>query len=201
MDYLKKIKLADWLTLTGLFFSWISILLLLSEKPNWAIIVIMIAFLFDLLDGYVARKSDQVTKFGRELDSYGDIFIYLTFSSLLFYFYLAPNRITGLFVGFFILMFGGLRLIRFNIEGIKKEKQLKYYRGVTVVHVMFLTLICYFLKQLVSLWADYFSALVLLIASPTMISNYKSYKIESYWLFGLVIFCVVVTSLILEYAY
>ena len=201
MNYLKKLRLVDRLTLTGLFLSWVSILLLLNGKPNWAIIVTMIAFLFDLLDGYVARKSDQVTKFGRELDSYGDIFIYLTFSSLLFYFYLAPNRFTGLVIGFFILMFGGLRLVRFNIEGIKKEKQFKYYRGVTVVHIMFLTLICYFLKQLVNLWMDYFSVLALLIASPTMISNYKSYKIENYWLFGLVTFCVIAISLILEYAY
>lgn len=201
MDFLKKLKLADYLTLTGLFFSWASILLLLNRQPNWSIVVIMMAFSFDLLDGFTARKFSQVSRFGRELDSYGDIFIYLVFSSLLFYFYLSPHQLIGLLIGFLILVFGGLRLIRFNHEGIRKDKELKYYRGMTVVHIMFLALICYFFKQLTNLWSDYFSVLILLAASLAMISNYKSYKVENYWLFGLVILSIIATSLILEYAF
>ena len=193
--------MANCLSLTGLFFSWVSILLILDKKPNWAIVFVMIAFVFDLLDGYAARKLEQSSKFGRELDSYEDIFIYLVFSSLLFYFYLSPHQAIGLLTGFLILVFGGLRLIRYNLEGMKEEKGLKYYRGITVVHIMFFTVICYFLKKVTVLWSDYFSVLILLIASPAMLSNYKSYKIENYWLFVIVIFCVIVTSMILQYVY
>lgn len=198
---MKKLKIADYLTSIGLFFSWGGILSILNSEPNWGIVLIMIAVIFDLLDGCMARKLKQASIFGRQLDSYADIFIYLVSSSLLFYLYLSPSQIIGLIVGFLILMFGGLRLIRFNLEGIKVDKKKKYYRGITVVHIFFLTIICYFLSQMVVFWRSYFSVFVLLIASPTAISNYKSYKIENYWLLGLVIFSVIFTSLILEYAY
>lgn len=201
MNILEKLKPADYLTLTGLFFSWLSILLLIKGQPNWAIVIIMVAFIFDLLDGFLARKSKQDSRFGRELDSYGDIFIYLVFSSLLFSLYLSPNLFASLIIGFLLLMFGGLRLIRFNIEGMKIDKERKYYQGITVVHIMFFAIICYFLNQLTQFWTSYFSAITLLIAAPTMISGYKSYKINNYWIFALVIFSIIAISIVIEYAY
>lgn len=200
MSFLNTLKLADYSTLSGLFFSWLSILLLIKGQPNWAIVIIMVAFAFDLLDGYLARKLEQDSKFGRQLDSFGDIFIYLVFSSIFFHLYLSPNLVTSVFTGFLVLTFGGLRLIRFNLEGMKKDKGRGYYRGLTVVHIMFLTIICYFLSQLTLLWTSYFSALTLAIASPAMISNYKSYKIENYWLFASIISSVIAISFIFEYA-
>ena len=201
MSVLQKLTVADFATFTGLFFAWLSIVLLMKGQPNWAIVVIMIAFSFDLLDGVLARKSQQDSSFGRLLDSYGDVFIYLVFSSMLFVFYLTPSMVVGLFIGFLILVFGGLRLARFNLEGMKREKDRAYYRGMTVVHILFLTIICYFLSRLTRVWTANLSTLTLLIASPAMISNYKSYKIEKYWLFALVVFSVIVTSFIVEYAY
>ena len=193
-----KFTIADYYTLTGLLFAWYGIILLIEGSTNIAIVMVMIAFVFDLLDGFTARKISTESKFGRELDSYVDIIIYLVFSVLLFHLYLSPNLLVSIVVGFMILGFGGLRLIRFNSEGIKQQNGKDYYRGLTVVHILFLTLICYFLSQFTNYLIGYLPALLLIVVSPFMLSNYRSYKTTNYWLFAFVIISIIVTSLLLN---
>jgi CDP-diacylglycerol---serine O-phosphatidyltransferase len=81
----------------------------------WAAILIFLGMVFDFVDGYVARLTRQVSRFGAELDSLCDLitfcvapmFIVLTFDSLL------PQRLLW---GIAVLyaMAGALRLARFN---------------------------------------------------------------------------------------
>lgn len=201
MDILKKLNLPDYLSLTALFWAWLSVLLILAQKSNYAILVMLLAFICDLLDGYVARRLGLESKLGREIDSYVDIFTYLVFSALFYYFFLSPNQVAGIVVGFLILVFGGLRLIRFNQEGIRCEHGRKFYRGITVVHINAVVLLFYFLQELTPWWEAWFSASILTLVAPLMLSNHKSYKVDKPWLFAIIIALVALLALYLEYAY
>lgn len=200
MDIIRKLHFADYISFISLFFAWAGIWLLLYNEPNFAIITNMAAFLFDCLDGYIARKYQHDTVFGRQVDSYVDIFTYLIFAVILFTKYISPHFVIGLIVSFSILLFGGLRLIRFNSEGILEDQKDKYYRGVTVVHMSFVTLICYFLQSIISL-NNWLSSLLLFLISLSMISDYKSYKIRNFFFFAGIIILFTSLSLLLEYGY
>lgn len=199
MHFIKQFKLPDYISFIALFFAWISIVLLLQGKPNWAIVVNMWAFASDVIDGYLARKIKKTFDLGRHIDSFADIFTYVVFSCLLFYLYISPNFITGLVLSFAILLFGGLRLIRYNLEGILNDKHREYYRGVTVVHLNFSIIIAYFLQSFFSFWNPWFTVIILLIISPFMLSNYKSYKIKRMSFFVFIILIFTALSLLLEY--
>lgn len=179
MDIIKKLTRADYISFCGLFLAWISIILIGLNIPKIAIVMSLAAFTLDIFDGLIARKFKQDSLLGRQIDSYVDIFTYLIFSALLVFKFLSPNLIIGIIVGFFILLFGGLRLIRFNNEGILIDKGATYYRGVTVVHIYLLVLVLYFINKYSNMQLSWVSTVMLLLICPSMLSNFKSYKIKN----------------------
>ena len=170
-----KLKFPDYLSLIGLSLAWVSLILFIYNNPNWAIVVSLIAVLFDFFDGYFARRFHLESDFGRQVDSLIDVVTYLLFSSLIFLKYLTPNLITGAVIGALILVFGVLRLARFNSEGFITIKDKVYYRGLPVAHVYFVVITLYFLKSFI-MWNYWFNVLILLAIFPLMISNYKVRK-------------------------
>lgn len=62
------------LTVTGFVLSCLAAYLFAFDFFRWAGVVLIIASLFDAIDGAVARKNDQVTEFGGFLDSTMDRF-------------------------------------------------------------------------------------------------------------------------------
>ena len=50
----------------------------LTHQPNWFIGVLLFAEFTDVLDGFLARTLNQITKMGSHLDSWGDFVIYTT---------------------------------------------------------------------------------------------------------------------------
>lgn len=75
------------------------------------------AFIFDLLDGRLARLGGRESPFGREFDSLADVISFGVAPSLLVYkIVLAefPARL-GWLIAFFYLLCGALRLARFNV--------------------------------------------------------------------------------------
>lgn len=175
MDILKKLKFPDYLSLIGLFFAWVSIILILYNKPGWAIFVSLVAIFFDFFDGYFARRLNLESDFGRQVDSLVDIVTYLLFSSFIVLKYLTPNMVIGTVIGALILVLGVLRLARFTSEGFITDKGRVYYRGLPVTHVYFTVVVLYFLKSFL-MWNDWFNVFILLIVSPFMITNYKVRK-------------------------
>lgn len=201
MNFFRKLQIPDYISLVGLLFAWLSIRLILSGEPNQAIMVMLVAFIFDLLDGYWARKLDRTSALGRQVDSYVDIFTYLVFSALFFNSFLSPYEFVSILVGFLILTFGGLRLIRFNSEGILSEDGRKFYRGVIVVYINLVIVCNYFLQEFVPYWNQWFSALTVATVCPFMLSNYKTHKVEKYWMIALIIISISALVLFLEYGY
>jgi CDP-diacylglycerol--serine O-phosphatidyltransferase len=96
---------------------------------DWAAIAILFAIPFDSLDGRIARMTNTVTDFGRELDSMADVITFGVAPSLLAFvwgFHFLPDTFNpilrqhllqaGAFVCFLFLLCGASRLARFNIS-------------------------------------------------------------------------------------
>ena len=116
-------------------------------NPHWEVAAKMIgiAVVLDGLDGRIARMTNTVSDFGREMDSLADVItfglapaILATVWGLLFVDY-KPERFetTGYFVAFMFLLAGAVRLARFNVTTNPVPKNpghpdRKYFVGVPI---------------------------------------------------------------------
>ena len=176
---------ADWLSLTALLWAWIAALLVIGGEPNWAFLAMFAGFFFDKADGYWARRQGIDSDFGRAIDSFIDVFVYLVTAALLYHTVLAPHPVVGVIVGFVILLFGGLRLVRHNAEGFGDEGGTSYYVGTTVVHTNVVVLTAYLLDAFVGAWNGWIAAVVVVAVCPLMTSRYRAYKtVMGHWLVG-----------------
>lgn len=98
------------------------------EPINWvvpyenAILWILAACLFDLLDGRLARLGGQESPFGREFDSLADVISFGIAPALLVYkIVLCEWERAGLVIAFIYLVCGAMRLARFNVYATMKE--------------------------------------------------------------------------------
>lgn len=199
---LSTLTTADFLSLAALFVAWLSILLLLSDEPNWAILTMFGAFLFDKLDGYWARRTGTTSPFGRQIDSFIDIFAYLVTGALLFHYQLTPNDAVSAVVGFAILAFGGLRLIRHSSEGFESHDSVSYYHGTTVVHTSAVVLVNYVALNLVGFWHEWIATALVLVSTPFMVSEYRAPKtVGAHVLLGVLAIGVGTVALGLEFGY
>lgn len=174
--FLERLAPADYVSLVALFFAWLGALFMLNGAPNWGLLVVVVAIAFDKLDGYVARRLEVSSTFGRQIDSFLDIFAYLIPAALLYHITMAPNLITSAVIGFMVIGFGGLRLVRHNSEGFQTENGTSYYHGTTVVHTFLVVVLSYLASQAVTLWNGWGIGLLIASICPLMVSNYRSPK-------------------------
>ncbi|MFC6975990.1 CDP-alcohol phosphatidyltransferase family protein [Halomicroarcula sp. GCM10025709] len=169
---------ADYISLAALLVGWGSALLLVRGEPNLALLAMFGAFVLDKADGWYARRTGSSSPFGRQVDSFIDIFAYLVPAVLLYHTVLAPNDLASLIVGFLVFAFGGLRLVRHNSEGFGSDGGASYYHGTTVVHTNLVVVGTYFLWALVPVWNGWLAGLVVAAVCPLMVSDYKAYKTD-----------------------
>src|SRR3989338_6515541 len=129
MKILNRLYYTDYISISALLFAWAGILFLLIGKAEIAIYLSLLSFIFDLLDGFVARKTNVFSDIGARLDTHVDVFLYLIFSCILFLFYIGKLDWHNITVTFIVLVFGILRLIRFVENGIIINKRKEYYVG------------------------------------------------------------------------
>jgi CDP-diacylglycerol--serine O-phosphatidyltransferase len=92
--------------------------LLYASQNNfkYAAVFIIVAAIFDTLDGIVARLLDTTSRFGVELDSLSDVVSFGAAPSFLVYkayaFQFGP---WGILISSLLLIFGAFRLARFNV--------------------------------------------------------------------------------------
>lgn len=175
--FVRAMALADYCSLASLLFAWTATLLIVSGDPNWGVVSMFGAFLFDKLDGALARRG-YGSEYGLEIDSFIDVFTYLVTAALLYHVALAPNVVVSAVVGFAIVAFGGLRLVRHVDEGFGSDDDGSFYRGITVVHVNVVVVFAFLLAQFqfVPAWNGWLTAAVVVVLSPLMISDYRCYK-------------------------
>lgn len=177
-NFLRELSVADWVSLVALLFGWAAALLLVAGEPNWGILAMFGAFGFDKLDGAVARHYGVDGDLGLHVDSYIDVFAYLVPAALLYDLTMAPNRAVSLVVGFVLLAFGGLRLVRHATEGFGEDDGVAYYRGLTVVHANVVVVANYLLVAFVPAWNGWLAAATVLPMGPAMIANYRCHKTD-----------------------
>lgn len=103
------------------FYSILSTLQAQFEKASLAILV---ACVFDMLDGKVARATGSESKFGLQYDSLSDAISFGVAPSLLSYrFVLQEYGRLGFLAAFLFLACGVLRLARFNIQADTIQKR------------------------------------------------------------------------------
>ncbi|MDS0294053.1 CDP-alcohol phosphatidyltransferase family protein [Halogeometricum luteum] len=183
-NMIRHLSVADWLSLAALFWAWVGAVLFVQGEPNWGILAVLVGFVFDKLDGYYAREYGSPSAFGRRVDSFIDVFTYLVSAALLYHVAMRPNWVASAVVGFVVLMFGGLRLVRHNDEGFvgdgegEEKAGTSYYRGTTVVHTHLVVLANYFLLQFVPVWNGWLAGLTIVAVCPLMTSEYRAQKTE-----------------------
>ncbi len=166
-------------TTGNLFCGFYSIISSLKGNFVLAAYLILIATLFDMMDGRVARLIKGVSDFGKQYDSLSDLVSFGVAPSVLIYMsYLLDVPRLGWLVAFLFVACGALRLARFNI--IDSSRDPRYFIGLPIPAAA-ATLASFFLFM-EELNLDYdghywFLGLTLLV-SFLMVSSidYKSYK-------------------------
>jgi len=184
-NILYRLTPADYVSLVALFCAWTAVLAFTDGAIRVGVAVTFVAFAFDKLDGWLARRLDVASELGRRVDSFIDVFVYLVTGAVLFHYALAPNRIGSAIVGFLVLGFGGLRLIRHNEEGFVRVDGTSYYRGTTVVHTHVVVVLNVVLATHVDVWSGWLAAGTVALACPLMVSDYRAPKTErAHYLLG-----------------
>lgn len=119
-------------TLINMFLGFLSIALIVNNEPIKAGGLILIACVFDVFDGKIARILGLESEFGMEFDSMADTISFCVVPSILIYSLYVDNmsKLIGMFISFMPLMFGTIRLAKFNINNPKKTDK-SYTEGLT----------------------------------------------------------------------
>ena len=109
--------LPNTLTLCGMLFGFYSILASLKGNYEHAAWAVLIAMIFDGLDGWVARLTHSTTRFGIELDSLSDLVAFGVAPAVMLYKWaLLPFGRIGWAAAFLFMACGALRLARYNVQ-------------------------------------------------------------------------------------
>lgn len=109
-------------TASSIFVGVISIVEASQNNFTLASWLILLALLFDGLDGRVARVTNTTSQFGVEFDSLADIISFGIAPAMLLYFYIGHDfGRFGILVSALYVIFGAIRLARFNISTAKTD--------------------------------------------------------------------------------
>lgn len=128
---IKLIVLPNLLTTLNLYFGFLSIIETSAGNFVKAALYIIIASIFDMLDGRVARAFKETSKFGVEYDSIADIVSFGIAPAFLIY--VSNNLVKGRYeiaLTFIYIVAGALRLARFNI--LESKEHQKYFVGLPI---------------------------------------------------------------------
>lgn len=176
--FLIRLNRLDLITLSGVVSSMTAGALALDGTPYLATALLYLAMLADALDGILARKLGLERAFGRYLDGFMDMLIYLAVPSLIFYL----NGFAGAWALCLLVMTGCgcIRLAVFNDIGNLQESDGLAYLGMPVFWSLFI-LAGYLLLDLLlpQVWLKPMLALALLMFSHAMIRHRRFFKFSS----------------------
>ncbi|MCG2828305.1 archaetidylserine synthase [Methanothermobacter sp. K4] len=111
------ISLPDLLSVLNASSGYFSILMSIQGAFSAASVLMLVAVIFDSLDGWVARRTGRVDihGFGKNMDSLSDVISFGVAPAILIYLTSADFRYINILVGLLIVICGILRLSRFNV--------------------------------------------------------------------------------------
>ncbi len=120
----------NFITSLNLFSGSIAVYLGFQGMYGWAFFFILLAALFDFLDGFAARILKAYSELGKQLDSLADVISFGMAPGAMVFSVLMQSELHALvpLAGFLIPTFSALRLAKFNID----ERQTSSFLGLPV---------------------------------------------------------------------
>ena len=171
--------LPNCLTLCGMFAGFYSILSVLSGNYVTAAWAIVVAGVFDGLDGWVARLTNTGSKFGVQMDSLSDAIAFGVAPAVMLYAWsLSSFGRAGAAVAFLFVACGVLRLARYNVQKDVEEKKsftglpIPAAAGVAISTVLFFTEMGY------SPTGTLYVPMVIFLSALLMVSTLRFHSIK-----------------------
>ncbi len=118
-------------TAMNMFSGFLSIVSASQGKFIYAAWLIIIAGIFDALDGAMARLTRSSSELGVELDSLSDVVSFGAAPAfLIFTSYLFQYEVIGIIISSLLMLAGGFRLARFNVQLVGFDKS--YFKGLPI---------------------------------------------------------------------
>jgi len=118
ISMMKNLKIADYFTLGNFISGILAIIFAINMEFTISAILILLAVVFDFLDGRIARKLKQTNELGKQLDSFSDL-VSFGLAPAIFGYQQGLNSLVAIIILIFFSLCGMLRLARFNITKIK----------------------------------------------------------------------------------
>src|SRR5688572_14100714 len=129
LGMVRDLRLADWMTLangaagTGAIFAFIDLAVTGRHGALWAgACLLVVALIFDVLDGAVARLLKETSAVGRELDSLADVISFGVAPAVLGYAIGLRDPLDLAILTVFVIC-GVSRLARFNVTAESRSDQ------------------------------------------------------------------------------
>ncbi|MFC4711923.1 CDP-diacylglycerol--serine O-phosphatidyltransferase [Planococcus dechangensis] len=173
MDHtIKRLKsqAANTLTIGNMVLGGASLMATLSGNYSYSVLFIFIAAFLDRFDGMVARKYNQESELGKQLDSMADIISFGVAPALLIHqLALQDFGVAGMIFTVIYISCGAFRLARFNIS-----ESTGYFTGLPITAAGTVLTLSYFGF---SYWSPAVYMFILLISALLMISTFTLRKV------------------------
>ncbi len=117
MVKVSKNIIPSFFTILNMFFGFFAVIKASQGNLKTAVWLIFAGAVMDTLDGKIARLTNTSSDFGVEYDSLADVVTFgMSPSFVVYYAFFRDMGLLGLFIAFSPLLFGSLRLARFNIQ-------------------------------------------------------------------------------------
>lgn len=126
-----RIVVPSFFTLMNLFCGFLAIISISEGRLFFGAWLIVIAGLFDALDGFMARLSNATSQFGIELDSISDVVSFGVAPGFLLYtFGLSEMPFVGIILSALPPLCGAVRLARYNVDA--QESRTDFFKGLPI---------------------------------------------------------------------
>jgi len=190
-----KKQLPTFLTMINAILGFFAIILIFKEQYNLASLLVISAFIFDILDGMLARKFQVTSDFGAELDSLADTVSFVIVPALLIYFVFFETQRYGFVAAIIAVICGISRLAKFNVT-----RNSKSFIGMPtpmfamiIVAMVFLDL---HIKEQFAL--IFFFIMSYLMVSPLKYPSFKDPKMSNYKYAGIMLLVLLITAFLLK---
>jgi archaetidylserine synthase len=173
------IAISDIISLLNMSSGFLAVICAINNNLNLAAILMLIAIIFDSIDGWVARKTNRHDElgFGKNIDSLSDIVSFGVAPAIFIYSCIntTPSIIHAIviLVSLLIVVCGVLRLTRYNV--IADKVDVKGFIGFPIPGISFLLATFY----LSGLFNPYVALILSIIVSLLMISNVRYPKFDN----------------------
>lgn len=178
------LAIPDVISILNMVFGFLAILMVMDNQLGYASLCILIAVVFDSVDGWVSRKLNRNDPFGfgKNIDSLADVVSFgVAPAVLLYYIGLGISDWAAYLVGIvalFTLICGMLRLVRYNI--ISDRINYPGFIGFPIPGTAII-LATYYLSGLFNVAV---ASILMLFAGYLMISTIRYPKVDNYYLIG-----------------